>query len=236
MLRTHNVLRALLMKGVVFSLAAGSLLATGSAWADGNDSKDKDKNDGPLSLLKTIPIPGSAANVSNGNLYSFDISYVDQSTQTYYLADRSNAVVDVVDAKTAAFVGQISVSPPFAGFVTTAACTAIGGSNCSGPNGVVAAYPWLFVTDGGSRVVNIDLRTGQIAPGGDVVTAPNDPNRADELAYAPGPGVLLVINNADAVPFGTLISANKTTGALTVGKKITFTAATNGAEQQQWNP
>src|SRR5262249_47374736 len=63
---------------------------------------------------------------------------------------------------------------------------------------------------GGSRVVNIDLRTGQIAPGGDVVTAPNDPNRADELAYAPELGLLLVINNADAVPFGTFISVNKT--------------------------
>jgi hypothetical protein len=100
----------------------------------------------------------------------------------------------------------------------------------------VAAFPWLFVTDGGSRVVNIDLRTGQIAPGGDVVTAANDPNRADELAYAPELGLLLVINNADAVPFGTFISVNKMTGALTVGTRITFTAATNGAEQPVWDP
>ena len=232
----HSVLRVLLKKCVVLSLAAVSLLATESAWADGNDGKDKDKNNGPVSLLKTIPIPGSAVNVSNGKLYSFDISYVDPATQTYYLADRSNAAVDVVEAKTAAFVGQISVNPPFAGFVTTTDCTARGGSNCSGPNGVVAAFPWLFVTDGASRVVNIDLRTGLIAPGGDVVTAAGDPNRSDELAYAPGLGLLLVINNADAVPFGTFISDNKTTGALTVGKRITFTAATNGAEQPQWNP
>jgi hypothetical protein len=169
-------------------------------------------------------------------LYSFDISFVDQDTQTYYLADRSNVAVDVIDAKTAAFSGQISVSPPFAGVVTTADCNARGGTTCSGPNGVVAASPWLFVTDGGSRVVNIDLRTGTIAPGGDVVTAANDPNRADELAYAPELGLLLVINNADAVPFGTFISVNTTTGALTVGQRITFTDATNGAEQPVWNP
>jgi hypothetical protein len=85
-------------------------------------------------------------------------------------------------------------------------------------------------------VVNIDLRTGQIAPGGDVVTAANDPNRADELAYAPELGLLLVINPNEAVPFGTFISVDKTTGALTVGQRITFTAATNGAEQPVWNP
>jgi hypothetical protein len=192
--------------------------------------------EGPVRLLKTIPIPGTTANTTNGKLYSFDISFVDDQTQTYYLADRSNVAVDVVDAKTAALSGQISVSPPFAGFVPTATCNDAGGRNCSGPNGVVAAYPWLFVTDGGSRVVNIDLRTGQIAPGGDVVTAANDPNRADELAYAPELGLLLVINPNEAVPFGTFISVDKTTGALTVGQRITFTAATNGAEQPVWNP
>src|SRR5205823_1134761 len=89
---------------------------------------------------------------------------------------------------------------------------------------------------GGSRVVNIDLRTDQIAPGGDVVVAANDPNRTDELAYAPELGLLLVINNADTPPFGTFISVDTTSGALTVGKKITFDDATNGAEQPVWNP
>ncbi len=219
------------------------LLGTESGRADDRHDRDHGRREGPVRLLKTIPIPGTAANATNGKLYSFDISFVDELTQTYYLADRSNKAVDVVDAKTAAFIGQISVSPPFAGFVPTATCNAAGGANCSGPNGVVAAYPWLFVTDGGSRVVNIDLRTCQsgmtncqIAPGGDVVTAAGDPNRADELAYAPGPGILLVINPNGKMPFGTFISVNKTTGALTVGKKITFTAATNGAEQPVWNP
>jgi len=99
----------------------------------------------------------------------------------------------------------------------------------------VAAYPWLFVTDGASRVVNIDLRTGAIAPGGDVVVAAS-PNRSDELAYAPRLGLLLVINNADTPPFGTFIQVNKMTGALTIGKKVLFPAAANGAEQPVWNP
>jgi hypothetical protein len=41
---------------------------------------------------------------TNGKVYSFDISFVDELTQTYYLADRSNVAVDVVDAKTAALI------------------------------------------------------------------------------------------------------------------------------------
>src|SRR5262249_20850244 len=214
MVRRYSITLPLVLIVVVPAL----LLSSGFAGAGGRNEKQREP---AVRLLKTIPIPGTAANTTNGKLYSFDISFVDQETQTYYLADRSNVAVDVVDAKTAALSGQLSVSPPFAGVVTTADCKARGGTTCSGPNGVVAASPWLFVTDGGSRVVNIDLRTGTIAPGGDVVTAANDPNRADELAYAPELGLLLVINNADAVPFGTFISVNTTTGALTVGQRIT---------------
>src|SRR4051794_1150534 len=49
-------------------------------------------NSGPIRLLKTIPVPGAA-------LYGFDISWVDSTTQRYYLADRSNKAIDVVDAR-----------------------------------------------------------------------------------------------------------------------------------------
>ena len=231
MLHTHRLIHTMIRNvcrpvTVTVAVVAALLLVGPAVWA----------GEPVVRLLKTIPIPGTPANMTNGKLYSYDISFVDEQTQTYYLADRSNVVVDVVDAKTATLSGQISVNPPFAGVVTAADCAARGGTTCSGPNGVVAAYPWLFVTDGASRVVNIDLRTGEIAPGGDVFVAKNDPNRTDELAYAPGLGLLLVINNADSPPFGTFISVDKTTGALTVGQKITFPDATNGAEQPVWDP
>jgi len=164
-------------------------------------------------------------------MYSFDISFVDQKTETYYLADRSNAAVDVVDAKTGTFTKQIAAVPAFKGF---------SGSNAtSGPNGVVAAFPWLFVTDANSRVVTIDVRNDKTVS--DVSTGGAAGLRADELAYDPEHGTLLVINNADAPPFGTLISVDKATGKLTVGKRITFDAAhgvdaQNGAEQPVWDP
>src|SRR5262249_37679239 len=171
-------------------------------------------------------------NTTAGGMYSFDISYVDLSVtnQTYYLADRSNRAVQVVDA-VGNYVGRITATPPFAGFTGTNAT--------SGPNGVVAAFPWLFVTDANSRVVTIDLRTGTTVADVSTNGAPN--LRADELAYDPKDGLLLVVNNADAQPIATLISVNKSTGALTVGTRITFDAAhgvdaQNGAEQPVWDP
>ena len=193
-------------------------------WGEGNGDRG-------LRLIDLAPIPVSKANNTAGGMYSFDISFVDQSTDTYYLADRSNAAVDVVDAKTGKFVKRIAATPAFKGFT---------GSNAtSGPNGVVSAFPWLFVTDANSRVVSIDLRNDKTV--GDVSTGGAAGLRADELAYDPRDGLLLVINNADAPPFGTLIAVDKTTGKLTVGKRITFDAAhgvdaQNGAEQPIWDP
>ena len=223
----HALLRTYLRPSV--SAAAALLMVGNAAWADGG----KEKNRGPVELLTTIPVPPTAANVGK-NLYSYDISFVDQKTEMYYLADRSNNVVDVIDASSAAFVTQLSANPPFAGFVSAADCAALGGNTCSGPNGVVAKFPWLFVTDGNSRVVTIDLRTGNTV--GDVQTKAGDPNRSDELAYDPKDGIILAINNADTIPFGALINVNKTTGALTLQTTIPFPNATNGAEQPIWNP
>jgi hypothetical protein len=88
-------------------LAAG-MLATNAFSLEGTD--------GAVRLLTTVPIPGTAKNTSSGKMYVFDISFVDQATQTYYLADRSNAVVDVVDARTNKLISQLSAKPAFKGF------------------------------------------------------------------------------------------------------------------------
>ena len=218
------------------------LLGTGSGRADDRQDRDNGRVKGPVKLLKTIQVPVSAVNGTAGALYSFDISFVDAATQTYYLADRSNKAVDVVNAKTDTFVTQIFPNNgrvPFAGFVPCS--PAAGANDCAGPNGVVAAYPWLFVTDAPSRVLTFDLRTSPPTTVSEVFTKTGEKTRADELAYDPRDGLLLVINNASEPPFGTLIQVNKTTGALTVVKNIDFDAAhgvdaTNGAEQPVWDP
>src|SRR5271169_1389232 len=103
------------------------LVGTGASAASPEDS-------GPVRLLFTIPVPVAGTNTTAG-MYAFDISFVDQSNQTYYLADRSNAAVDVVNAKTGKFVTQITASPPFAGVKLNAMGTAVN-NNISGPDGV----------------------------------------------------------------------------------------------------
>jgi len=183
-----------------------------------------------LSLLTTIPINGTAASPST-KLYSFDISWVDQATGLFYLADRSNKALDVIDTKTDTLFGQ-------AGGAAFGFAGDSGNSGTSGPNGVTAALGCIFATDFPSRVVSINSSVSFVAPVSSVSTGGN--RRADELAFDPKDGLLLVINNAEVAPsspFGTLISVSSNCG-LTVGTKIPFSTinATNGAEQPVWDP
>jgi len=234
MLQAHSSLHAFLKKYVICSvLATAPVLVAGSAWADHSGKKVEPA----VRLLSSVPIPVSAFNTETG-MFSFDISFVDQSDGTYYLADRSNKAVDALFAES--IVTQIFPNnghAPFAGISPPAFSTAT-----AGPNGVVAAFPWLFVTDAPSRVLSFDLRQNPPLTVGDVTTLAGEPTRADELAYDPKDGLILAINNAATPPFGTLISVNQTTGALAVVKNIFLDAthsgvdAQNGAEQPVWDP
>jgi len=224
-------------------IAGGLLLAGTASWAAGK------KVEPAVRLLSSVPIPVTDDNTTNG-MYSFDISYVDQATGVYFLADRSNKAVESVTAES--IVTQIRPTgaghPPFAGFtpcgVGDGNPPTPGANDCAGPNGVIAAFPFLFVTDAPSRVLSFDLRTNPPTTVGDCTTKAGDPTRADELAYDPKDGLILAINNVQFPghpPFGTLVTVNKTTGALTCGMNIPLTAANgvdaqNGAEQPVWNP
>ena len=197
-------------------------------------------NSPAVRLIKLIPINGTAGNPSK-QLNSFDISWVDQATGLYYLADRSNAAIDVIDT-TGAFTGTPDTLFGQIGGAALGFAGDTGKTSTSGPNGVIASAPCIFATDSISRVVSINSNVSFVQPVSSVNTGGQF--RADELAYDPGDGLLLVINNADTPAFGTLISVNKSTCALSVGTRITFTSggtgglvnATNGAEQPVWDP
>src|SRR5271166_4603419 len=80
--------------------AALILLPFGSAaWGQAADP-----NAPALRLINTIPINGTAASPKT-KMWSFDISWVDPANGLYYLADRSNMALDVVDT-TGAFTGK----------------------------------------------------------------------------------------------------------------------------------
>ena len=168
--------------------------------------------------LRTISIPGNA-------LASFDIGWVDEPTETYYLADRSNSGIDVIDAKSDQFVRTIG---GFVGLRT---------SSTSGPNGVTVAedFHLLFAGDGDSTMKVIDLKTNQMIAS----VGTGGANRADELAYDFADHVVLIANDAETVPFVTLIS---TVPPFTVlwhimfGSSVLGGAATDGIEQPVWDP
>jgi len=206
------------------AIGAAAMLLCSAAWA---------QNSPALRLIKIIPIKVTPFNTAKG-MFSFDISFVDPVSGLFYLADRSNAALDVIDTKTDTLFGQIGGNPAFQpGFAGDTGSTAT-----SGPNGVVSASPCVFATDSPSRVVSFNTSVSFTAAVSAFGTGGGA--RADELAFDPKDRLLLVINNADTPPFGTLI--NVSTGCvLSQPKTIFFTAAnglnaTNGAEQPVWDP
>ena len=201
-----------------------------------------------LSLLTTIPINGTAAS-PNTKMYSFDISFVDPTpfaghpNGLYYLADRSNAALDVIDIATEKLFGQIGGN----GMGQANFTGDTGNTATSGPDGVAAAYPCIFAGDGDSRLLSFNGAASFTT----VVSAPNTggQRRVDELAIDPAPGqptgLVIAANNAEIVapgPFSTIYTYNKTTCALSNPIRTTFSTLpgghtnTNGIEQPVWEP
>ncbi len=145
-------------------------------------------------------------------LWAFDISYVDDQSQVYYLADASNASVDLIDTRTNTLMGQIGGFRGFAGSRQT-----------QGPGGVlVDDLGQLWASDGDSTVKLIDLSSRTIV----ATLHTGGKKRADEMAYDPQDQLLLVTNGSEAVPFATFISVTK---RAIVGKLV-FTGASGGLE------
>ena len=176
------------------------------------------------SLDTLIAVPADAANVQPGGAFtSFDISYFDPTTRTDYVADRSNAAVDVFGG--GAFLGR--TAPVFTGQAAT--------TSVSGPDGVVSvgSQHVLFAGDGDSTLKSFNLTNAGL-PASQKFTPLNTGGafRVDEMAYSPATNLVLAANNADSPAFGTLVNA--TTG-VAVASHIVVPGAV-GLEQPVWNP
>ena len=155
-----------------------------------------------------------------GRFASFDISWVDSAHGVYYLADRSNNAVDVIDTTDGSFVHFLGQGA-FAGVVS-------GTPNRSGPNGVVTdnnGNVWvgdgLIGGMGHSRIKAFNPATGvmfaNIDNGGVA--------RADELAFGnTGGGRILIANpNEPTSAFVTLVN----TQTRTILAQVRYDAAAN---------
>lgn len=181
--------------------------------------------------LAAVQIPGHP-------LRSFDISWVDPNRAEYYLGDRSNAGIDIIDTKNNTFKRTI---PGFVGIKLLASGAV--DNNHSGPDGVTSHGRWLYAGDGDStlKVIDLDAPTASaikqtISTGGTT--------RVDEMALTPDGKLLLVANNAEDPPFGTLFQANgdMATSAVSIITKVTVDHTIippgNGLsiEQPTWEP
>src|SRR4051812_10812214 len=93
-------------------------------------------------LQQTIPVPATSANPLGGAFTSYDISFFDRSAigSFDYIADRTNAAIDVIKGATgnppASFVGKIF--PPGSNAFAGLAPPLPGGTSAlSGPDGIV---------------------------------------------------------------------------------------------------
>src|SRR2546426_10088065 len=104
----------------------------------------------PVGLACVITVPGNP-------LASSDIASVDRGTARYYLADRSNSGVDIIDAERDVYVGRVGgMAGGFPTTPTTGGGTAT--TNGAGPNGVgVTPNRRLWGGDGNRTVPGADL-------------------------------------------------------------------------------
>ena len=181
--------------------------------------------------LTAVSIPGSP-------LRSFDISFVNPDRAEFYLADRSNSAIDIIDTETLKF-------KRFLGGFVGVKLTKTGGldNNHSGPDGVATHGRWLYAGDGDSTLKIFDLdappalalkRT--ISTGGTT--------RVDEMALTTDGELLLAANNAEDPPYATLFAVNGDDATDHTSKIITTTIDPTilpagfglSIEQPAWDP
>lgn len=170
---------------------------------------------GPYSLTTIIPW---TPNVSK----SCDVSVI--LNGKYFLSDRGNAAVHVIDIASATQVALLT------GFVGLDFVNGVFIKDSSGPAGLVALPDRneLYVGDGNSSVKVFDLSTYSFLEEIDFGLT----KRADEMGYDPINKVVAVTAPDEDIPILFFISAT----TRKVLANITFPEATNGIELPNWNP
>jgi hypothetical protein len=182
-----------------------------------------------------IPVPTGAANFQpNGAFTSFDISFADPVTGNIFIADRSNAAVDIFSGSSLTFLGR---AEGFSGQT--------GNNDTSGADGVLTVtsggITTLYAGDGTSslRVYNA---TNAAAPVFQQTIATGGTTRVDEMAFSPLTQQVLAANNAETPAFGNLFSTNNghpqvhlTISPITIPANLGGIDG-GGLEQPAWNP
>jgi len=193
--------------------SSSSMSGSATPGAAPSTSASSNSKDETFSRVANIEVGG-------GGLTSFDISYYDPVLDLYFLADRGNKGIDVVDGTDDTF--QETIPCNCVGFDPAA------GNDSAGPNGVLTVrHKEIWAGDGDSTIKVIDLATKQVIH----TISTGGQKRADELSYDGRDHLVLMANDADSPPFITFIDTN----TYQVVGKIEYPQATNGLEQSQYS-
>jgi hypothetical protein len=193
--------------------------------------------------LTFIPVPTNTnSNLQPGGAFSsFDISFADPVTGNIFIADRSNASVDIFSGSSLTFLGRAT------GFTGQAP----GGNNFSGADGVLTVtsggVTTLYAGDGDSTL-KVFNATNPTAPAFQQAISTGGTTRVDEMAFSPANGgLVLAANNAETPAYANLF--NTTNGHFPAALnppvpnnvKITVPPGQGGIdgggmEQPAWNP
>jgi len=155
---------------------------------------------GPTVTFDTfIAVPADTANVQLGGAFSsFDISFADPVTGNIFIADRSNAAVDIFSGSSQTFLGRAT------GFTGQQATT-----STSGADGVLTVTSGgtttLYAGDGNSTL-KVFNATNPAAPSLLQSISTGGTTRVDEMAYSPSSNQVLAANNAETPAYGNLFS------------------------------
>ena len=172
-------------------------------------------------------------------LRSFDISWVNPDRGEYYLGDRSNSGIDVINTHKLKWKRTIG---GFVGIVLNPVTHAVD-NNHSGPDGVTSHGRWLYAGDGDSTLKVIDLDASPLAALQQTIST-GGTTRVDEMALTTEGDLLLAANNAEDPPFATLFNANGDSPKsnvsiitrITVDPTIVPPGAGLSLEQPAWDP
>jgi hypothetical protein len=173
--------------------------------------------------------------------WSVDISWFDPNTQKFYLADRNNFGIDIIDTNTDQVVG-------FAGGFVGGNCPVIAGvqdctngtvnppANSGGPNGVLTTTnpSQLWAGDGNGTVKVFSLDANGLPTALLKSVSAGGVKRADEMAFDPDDHLVLAAWDDDADLFVQFISVSS--NPTPVGSPIKIPEAAGcGIEQPVYN-
>src|SRR5689334_22781640 len=173
-------------------------------------------------------------------LLSYDISWVNPHRAEYYLADRSNAAIDIINTDRLTFKRFLGKGL-FVGVKRNAAGAV--NNDISGPDGVVTHGRWLYAGDGDSTLKVFDLKA-PTASALKATIATGGSTRVDEMALTSDGETLIAANNAEDPPFATLFRANgdeehnrtKILAHITVAPSLIPAGIGLSLEQPAWDP